>query len=271
MISSLEAKDATLIATAFTGLAMATSHYLPLALIMLPLLALTMWVRHIAGHPAIWAIAATAWAVASVVRRQDMEDHVYAYLAWLVAVAVALVDPRQFEELVAQQGRRIIAAVFGFATFWKVASGEFVTGAALWTLGLYDSRLTPLMRLVGISGRDHDAARPEVLQVATGELASFDIELSSYSNLALVAVSLGTLVLEATIALSHAVADSRALARLRIPALLIFGLVTYSVVPVLTFALILAVMGAAAARFDRRAVTAMFAMVVIAILRFATL
>ena len=61
------------------------------------------------------------------------------------------------------------------------------------------------------------------------------------------------------------------LAKLRAPLLVGFGFVTYAIVPVLPFALLLAVIGCTVARFERRTVLAFVTMVLVAIVRFATL
>ena len=259
-----------LMATAGAGVFIG-AHWQPLVLLMLPFYFATVLAPSVARRSEVWFAVAGLWSVAVVIRRSAMEDHVYLYLAWLFAIAVALLHKPNFLDEVARQGRYLLAVVFGFATFWKLISGSFINGAALWTIGLLDDRMAPMLDLAGVSQESLAAARPDVTAVVRGEAASYDIALTGYASVAMVLLSIGTLAIEAAVAVTYAAPDSSWLARLRAPILVAFGIVTYAVVPVLPFALLLAIIGCTVARFDRRTVIAFAAMVVITIARFITL
>jgi hypothetical protein len=259
-----------LMITAGSGLLMA-AHWRPLLPLMVALYFVTLLAPSIARNSVTWFISAAVWVVAVVLQRSAMEDHVYLYIAWLVAIAVGLFDRDTFLDEAGRQGRYLLAIVFGAATIWKLISGSFISGAALWTTGLLDDRMAPLLKLAGISSESLADARPQVTAVVASDGETFDIALSSYSSAALTMLALGTIALEALIAVSYAAPDTSPLAKLRAPALVGFGIVTYAVVPVLPFALLLAIIGCTTARFDRRTVLAFVAMVLVTIIRFATL
>jgi hypothetical protein len=260
---------AVLFATALVGVIMSV-HWNPLLIATVPLTLATL-APQLVDRPQLWFGAGSVWATVVVVRRHDMEDHVYLYVAWLLAVAVSLMDRESFVDAAAQQGRRLITIVFGLAVFWKLLLGDFITGTALWTFGAVDHRFAPLMRIVGISAEATEQSSAAVEQLAAGHLDTLPIEVSTYTSFALVAVSVGVLALEALISVSHFAADRSRLARLRVPALGLFGLVTYGMVPVLSFAMLLALMGSVVARFERRSVAILALMVTVAVVRFVAL
>lgn len=260
----------TVMATAGIGVTLA-AHWPPLLIVMVPFYVISLLVPEFARKSVVWFAVTAIWIGTVIVFRSEMEDHVYLWVAWSLAIAIGLLDLRTFVHEVARHGRLLIGAVFAFATVWKLTSGSFLSGAALWTLGLNDSRLGPLFRFAGVSQDDFDRARAPVDQVAAGQLDSFDIALSSYSSTALVLLAFGTIVIEALVAVTHLAPNDNWLARLRLPMLVLFGLVTYSIVPVLAFAALLSVISLTIADFNRRAVVALAVMMVIAAIRFATL
>lgn len=259
-----------LMITAGTGIFMG-AHWSPLVPLMLAFYLATLLAPSAARNSLIWFAIAGAWVAAVMIQPSAMEDHVYLYLAWLVAIAVGLLDRDNFMDEAGRQGRYLLAIVFATATIWKLTSGSFISGAALWTSGLLDDRMAPLLNLAGISSESLTDARPQVTAVVASDGETFDISLSSYSSIALTLVALGTIALEALIAVSYAAPDTSRLAKLRAPLLVGFGFVTYAIVPVLPFALLLAVIGCTVARFERRTVLAFVAMVLVAVVRFATL
>ena len=259
-----------LMSTAAIGLLMA-AHWLALAPIMVVFYFASVLMPTLVRHSGTWFAIAAVWAVAVVVQRNAMEDHVYLYLAWLVAVAVSLLDRDSFIAESGRNGRYLIATVFGAATIWKLTSPSFLSGSAMWTFGLLDDRLHPLMNLAGISSASLAEARPQVAAAGSAEGVVFDIGLSGYSTAALLAVSLGTIAIEALVAITHAVPDTNRLAKLRAPVLVTFGIVTYAIVPVLPFAVLLALIGSVIARGDRRTVVALAFMVAVTTVRFLTL
>jgi len=257
---------AVLFATALVGVIM-SEHWSPLLFATVPLTLVTLLRPELVDLPQAWFGACAAWAVVAVVRRSDMEDHVFLYVAWLLAVAISLLDRESFTETAALQGRRLIGVVFGLAVFWKLFFGDFVTGVALWTYGALDDRFAPLMRLVGISPEETQRSFESVEHLAVGHLETLPIEVSTYTSLALVLVAVGALLLEALVAVAYSAPDGGRLERLRVPALGLFGVITYGLVPVLSFATLLALMGSVVARFERRRVVVLVLMVVAASVR----
>lgn len=260
----------TLMATAGVGVFLG-AHWQPLILLMIPVyFASVLWPQMI-RRPELWFVLAGLWALASIWQREHMEDHVYLYIAWLAAVGVALIDPDDALDELQRSGRRLLAIVFGAAALWKLLSASFLSGVALWVTGMLDDRMRPMLRLAGVSGESLDVARPQVVAVLDGKQASFDIGLSGYASVAMVLLSLGTIGIELVIAASHAVSDDHWLSKIRGLSLIVFGIVTYAFVPVLPFALILAVIGVVVTRFDRRVAFGLGIMVAVTVVRFLTL
>jgi len=247
------------------------AHWAPMAGIMVIFFLVTLFVPTIARQGTTWMFIAGIWAIAVVIRRNLMEDHVYLYVAWLVAVGVSLLTPTRFIDEAGRHARHLIAIVFGFATFWKLISGSFVSGAALWTSALLDDRMRPVMRMIGISGESFDQARPDVIAVARGDQASFPLDLSSFSSFALIVVAVGTVLLEGAVAVTHAAPEGSRLASIRSWTLIVFGVITYAIVPVLPFVLLLALLSGAIVDFERRTMIGFGVLIAITVLRVLTL
>lgn len=228
--------------TAVVSLLM-SAHWSPMAIPSLALLGLCLLRPRIAARPITWWLMALAWLGALVLVPERMEDHVPLFTVWLVALAVCLRHPA--EEFLAGatfQARMLIGVTFAAAVGWKLYFGTYLNGVTLWTYMVADDRFQPLAAVVGLSEDAIETTRQALSGLLAGTETAVPLEASDLTVSAIVVVSVLTLVLEAGIALSHLAPDSSLLARLRLPSVVVFGVVTYGTVPVLPFAVLLALL-----------------------------
>lgn len=228
--------------TAVVSLLMST-HWSPMAIPSLALLGLCLLRPRISARPITWWLMALAWLGALVLVPERMEDHVPLFTVWLVALAVCLRRPAQ-EFLVGAtfQARMLIGVTFTAAVGWKLYFGTYLNGVTLWTYMVADDRFQPLAAVVGLSEEAIETTRQALSGLLAGTETAVPLEASDLTVSAIVVVSVLTLVLEAVIALSHLAPDSSRLARLRLPSIVVFGVVTYGTVPVVPFAVLLALL-----------------------------
>jgi hypothetical protein len=84
-------------------------------------------------------------------------------------------------------------------------------------------------------------------------------------------VAVLTLLLEVSVAASHLAPNGSLLAKLRLPSIVVFGLMTYAVVPVLPFAALLATLAMVTARWRTQVMWVFPVMVLSSIVRLVTL
>lgn len=228
--------------TAVVSLLMST-HWSPMAIPSLALLGLCLLRPRISARPITWWLMALAWLGALVLVPERMEDHVPLFTVWLVALAVCLRRPAQ-EFLVGAtfQARMLIGVTFTAVVGWKLYFGTYLNGVTLWTYMVADDRFQPLAAVVGLSEEAIETTRQALSGLLAGTETAVPLEASDLTVSAIVVVSVLTLVLEAVIALSHLAPDSSRLARLRLPSIVVFGVVTYGTVPVVPFAVLLALL-----------------------------
>lgn len=257
--------------TAVTSLVMST-HWAPMAVPSLTLLGLFVARPKLAVHPSVWWLLALAWVGAQVLVPERMEDHVPLFTIWLVALAICLHRPvDEFVGAAAFQARMLAGVTFSAAVAWKLWFGTYVDGVTLWTYMIADQRFSPLATAVGLSGDAIQADRSEISRLLSGDQSTVQLEASGWTVTAIVVVSVLTLLLEAAIALSHLAPDGSRLALLRLPSLVLFGVVTYGVVPVLPFAVLLALFAMTVARWRRGVLWVLPAFMVVIAIRVATL
>jgi hypothetical protein len=226
--------------SAVVSLVMST-HWAPMALPSLAVLVVCVVRPHVGTHPAVWALMACLWAAALFVVPERMEDHVPLFTIWLVALAICLGRGRdRFLDEAGFQARVLLGVTFTAAVVWKVVFGTYLDGVTMWTFMVADERFRPLSAAVGLTPDRIATDRSAISSLLAGEASSVPFDASGWTVAAIVLVSVGTLLLEALIAASHLAPDSSAVARLRLPSIVVFGTVTYGVVPVLPFALLLA-------------------------------
>lgn len=231
-----------LLLTALISLLMST-HWSPMAVPSLALLGVCLLRPTIATRSVTWWLMALAWFGALVLAPERMEDHVPLFMVWLVALAVCLRRPdEEFVAAAAFQARMLIGVTFAAAVAWKLWFGTYLNGVTLWMYMVADDRFQPLATGVGLSEEAIEATRQGISRLLTGSGAAVPLEASDLTVSAIVVVSVLTLVLEAVIALSHLAPDSSRLAHLRLPSIVVFGVVTYGTVPVVPFAALLALL-----------------------------
>ena len=257
--------------TAVTSLVMST-HWPPMALPTLVLMGLFIVRPRVAVHPAAWWLLAVLWLGALVVVPERMEDHVPLFTVWLVALAICLQRPaEEFLAAAALQARLLVGVTFTAAVAWKLYFGTYLDGVTLWTFMVADHRFQPLSMSVGLSSDAIGATRSEISRLLHGEQSAVQLHDSGWTTFAIVAVSLATLALEAVIAVSHLAPDGPWTARVRLLSLALFGVVTYGVVPVLPFALLLGVFAMTTARWRREAMWVLPVFMIVIAVRVATL
>ncbi len=235
--------------TAVVSLLMA-AHWPPMALPGLVVLGLVVGWPSVGLRPAVWWVFAVLWFGAVLWQLERMEDHVHLFSVWLVVMALSLAGGgSRFLERARGQGRVLLGTTFAVAVLWKLLLGQFVDGTALWTFLVVDDRFAPLADSLRISSAALADGREGMHEVVAGAVTSYDPPADVLTRVAVVAVL--TLLLEAAVAVSHLVPDGHLLARLRLPSLVTFGLVTYSVVPVLPFAALLSVLAMVVAGWRR--------------------
>jgi len=257
--------------TAVTSLVMST-HWAPMAIPSLALMILSIARPKLAVHPVAWWLLALAWFCAQVLVPERMEDHVPLFTIWLVSLAICLARPAdEFLGAAAFQARMLIGVVFAAAVAWKLVFGTYLDGVTLWTFMIADERFQPLAAAVGLSGDAIEADRSQISRLLSGDQSAVSLEASTWTVTAIVMISVLTLLLETAISASHLAPSSSRLARLRLPSLVLFGVVTYGLVPVLPFALLLALFAMTVARWRREVMWVLPAFMIVIAIRVATL
>jgi hypothetical protein len=230
-------------------------HWAPMAVPSLVAVVLCVARPDLATRPGTWWGLAACWLVALVVAPERMEDHVPLFAIWLTALALSLrcSDDEAFLSLAGQQARLLIGVTFTAAVAWKLWFGTYLDGVTLWMFMVADDRFGPLAKVVGLSQDDLASTRAELSDVLDGTAASATFQAAGWTEWAIVLVAAMTLVLEAVIALSHLALDSTHVARLRLPSIVLFGVVTYGTVPVVPFAVLLALLTMTIARWRPQA------------------
>lgn len=219
-------------------------HWAPMAVPSLAVLVLCVARPDLGMRPVTWWVLASCWVLALLVVPERMEDHVPLFTVWLVALALSLrcLEDDDFLTAAGVQARLLIGVTFTAAVAWKLWFGTYINGVTLWMFMIADDRFGPLATLVGLSRTDLLSARADLSDVLDGTASNATLAASAWTEWTIVVVAVLTLALEAIIALSHLAPDSTRLARLRLPSVVTFGLVTYGVVPVVPFAVLLALL-----------------------------
>ena len=255
--------------TSVVSLLMA-AHWTPMMFPGLVVLALTVVAPTLAVRPVVWWVLAALWFAAVVFQQDRMEDHVYLFTVWLVALAVSLsAGAESFLDHAAWHARMLVGVTFTVAVLWKMLFQQFATGMTLWTFLVTDHRFSPLASGLGIPHAALHEGQEQLTAVLAGTTDSYQPSTDLLWRVTVVAVL--TLLLEASVAVSFLSPDASRVARLRLPSIVTFGLVTYSLVPVLGFAALLATLATVVARWQRSAAWVFPVMVVAALVRVVTL
>lgn len=249
------------------------AHWPPMALPGLVVLGLAVFRPRIAVLPIVWWVMAGLWMTAVVLVQHRMEDHVPLFAVWLVALAISLAADGEetFIDRAARHARVLIGVTFTAAVCWKLYFGDYVTGTTLWMFMLVDRRFDPLAMAVGLSDADMERDREALSSLMEGAVGTVALDAPTSVIWRITAAAVFTLVLEAVIAASHLAPDSSRLAVLRLPSVVLFGAMTYSVVPVVPFAALLAMLTIIVARWKRGAMWVFPVLVLISVVRLALL
>jgi hypothetical protein len=258
--------------TAFLRFFMA-AHWPPMMFLALAVLAVAIGRPTAIERPELWWGSAALWIVVEIFVADRMEDHIYLFTAWLVALAHSLraTDDEGFLARISWQARVLVGTTFAVAVAWKLYFAQYVTGTALWLYLVVDSRFGPLRWAVGLSDGDVRDARSDIRALLEGSADSVTLEASSSVVWRIVAVAVATLLVETLIAVAHFAPDNSRMARLRVPLVAVFGVATYSVVPVVPFSALLAVLAMAAARWRPEVMWIFPVMLTVSMVRFVSL
>jgi hypothetical protein len=249
-----------------------SAHWLPMAIPTIIVLAIVVAAPTVGLRPYLWGGLAAGWLAVFVALPQHMEDHVYLFAVWLVALALSLRHGEEstFLDSLAWQARILIGATFTAAVLWKVLLGDFVNGMTLWVFFVIDKRFELVASSLGISEATLRSQRDAVGALLDQPGNTDLLEAPDHLLWRVMIVAILTLVLEGVVAVSYLAPDGHFLATLRLPAIVLFAVATYAVVPVVGFAFLLALMAMSAGRWRREILLILPVMVLPAVIRLAT-
>jgi hypothetical protein len=227
------------------------AHWPPMLLPGLVVLGIALVRPQVVVRPIVWWVMAGLWLTAVILVQDRMEDHVPLFAVWLVALAISLAADTEdsFIDRAAWHARVLVGVTFAAAVSWKLYFGDYVAGTTLWVFMLVDRRFEPLATMVGLSETDLERDREGMIALLEGTVSTVSLDAPGTVMWRITAAAVITLVLEAVIAISHLVPDSSRLVAVRLPSVVLFGVLTYSVVPVIPFAALLALLTMVVARW----------------------
>jgi hypothetical protein len=227
------------------------AHWPPMLLPGLVVLGIALVRPHVVVRPIVWWVMAGLWLTAVILVQDRMEDHVPLFAVWLVALAISLAADTEdsFIDRAAWHARVLVGVTFAAAVSWKLYFGDYVAGTTLWVFMLVDRRFEPLATMVGLSETDLERDREGMTALLEGTVSTVSLDAPGTVMWRITAAAVITLVLEAVIAISHLVPDSSRLVAVRLPSVVLFGVLTYSVVPVIPFAALLGMLTMVVARW----------------------
>src|SRR5699024_9320394 len=94
-------------------------------------------------HWLTWAAMSAVLGLANIAFFQVNDDHQFLFNYWTIALALVLTVPagKKRAKLLAFNARMLIGLTFLFATFWKLTSSDFTSGALFEYLLEFDVRL----------------------------------------------------------------------------------------------------------------------------------
>lgn len=188
--------------------------------------------RKVRRSPQFWWTVTAVYFVWWVFDWRTIDNHMALVVVWFLTVAT-FVTGRSIESF-RSDARLIIGLVFTFAVGWKLRSPDFLSGNFFTYTLLTDPRFEPLVRL--FTDLDQASLVTNRLQANTSTTPFSLTGTAEVAGLATL-LTVGTLVVEGLVAISWLV--SRSPAWLRHTSLATFGLVTYAIVPVAGFGLVL--------------------------------
>ena len=240
-----------------------------LAPFALAIACLSLAVRAIRRAPLTWLVVAALVAARVVVVWPLSDNHIYLLAYWSLAVGLALSRTGSAVTL-ASSSRWLIGASFAMAVLWKaVLSPDYTDGRFFRVTLLTDQRFADAALVFGGLSRDQMAANRAVLEPLPEGAELLDpppvVEPPRLRAFA-AAATWGGLLLETLVALSFLLPAVGRLELARHATLLAFCTATYALAPVAGFGWLLATMGLAHCRPDRRSVRGLYLTVFVLIL-----
>lgn len=227
---------------------------------LVALLAAGMVVRRIVSTPAYWYCMATLLGGAVYLNWESSDNHRYLFVYAALALCCVFSLPRsQQDEALATTSRWLIGLCMLWATAWKLASPQYLSGGFFTYELLTDERFAYVASWLGGLPLVELAANRDLRELlVAGHLRGLDVrtvQLASSPQISLLATvfTWWTLLIEGLLALLFLLPDGQRIARVRNVALLAFGVSTYCVAPVRGFGWILMLLGLGQCREEERA------------------
>jgi hypothetical protein len=202
-------------------------------------------------QPWMWLAVCIAWLPKLVFNWCRNEDHVYLTIYWCLALGLAYAgkDPLR---VLAWNARLLIGLTFALAVFWKIAMPDFRDGELLHYKLLFDYRLRQSIaeNLGGLTNEQTRINLQRLRSIRTTGSHVESVQLEYPDRLSFVAMTMTwwTIAIEGILAFLFLGPDRWHLSRVRNVPLIVFGLSTYLIVPVLGFGSLFMTMGFAQCR-----------------------
>jgi hypothetical protein len=248
-MSPLDAAScATLLLIALTG---PRYWYAAVPLTMLALAGLL--VKPIRDARSYWLVVATILFTANYLNWYEVDNHKHLLAYWCLGLWL-IRHSEQPDRAVALTGRWLIGLAFLFATYWKLAMPDFLSGEFFHFEYLFDTRFKSVALLLGgLSDETYLHNRQLLRQLLDPASAVTAAQISSAEVLALAGKAMAgwTVLIEGGIAIAFLAPLRSSIGWVRDLALLGFVCTTYLLAPVLGFAYLLLAMGLAQVGADR--------------------
>lgn len=204
------------------------------------LVVLGLSVPRLARSSWLWVAVSLLMAVLLGQQWPGSDNHHYLLGIWSIALVLALsqADPRA---ALAASGRSLVGLAMALATAQKLASADYLDGRMFRSMLLFDPDLRGVAQAIGGLS---EIQVSENLRALASLTPTAIVEPAILTQLAWGA-TWWTLGIEATLALLFLLPPAFAVARARHAVLLLFGLTTYALTPVVGFGFILLTMGLA--------------------------
>ena len=215
--------------------------------IAVPVTALTLFAvvyRAVLTSPRYWFVVAVLVNVWNVLHWYGTDNHRYLIGYWCVAIFAALIAGQP--DALRTSARLLVGLTFAFALLWKIVSPDYLDARFMHFSLLTDPRFQGVAATFG----DLDHEIRHFNELAYTALTSYDGDLEAVGLRTTGAAETTARVLtwwgvtiEGLVALTFLWPGRRRLARYRDLLLVVFIASTYVIAPVVSFGLILAVMG----------------------------
>ena len=200
------------------------------------------------------------------------DNHQYVITFWTLALGLSL-RVEDTEKIIRLNSRLIIGLVFAFATFWKLTSGDFMSGATMQMVLGVMSNFSELG--TSVDGYSAAAREANIRALSTTSTGAPTIAVAIPENLKTLAtvITIGTLVFELAIAVLFLLPENRKWDLAKNWILLVFVALLYPVSEIIAFGWILLVLGYAqcGAKFPRLRYTYVGLFVILYLFRFGHL